>query len=326
MRGLCGACVQPPTHIVPVLRFLVFKANFHKNGPLWLLGTVSTLVVCLAYCQSLAEREYNPELFYSPGKLLWYTVLLMTAGGPSVGTPCTGWGELVSILTCLAGVVVLALTVSVVETKLALSEKASMALRWQAVDKTTLEERRVAALYIQKLWRMKRANIANAGDAVAARRFARRRAVVRGLQGDSMFYWRRQRMLAELEWPPYGGGNGGRAPVSLASPRAKRRTAQSATLKSAFVAAAATARDREEQMAADMAARRARAGEEMAQLSGSGGGNVNILPLVQRLDELAVQQQELLRGQLALVAAVNGHGQALAQATSALFAAMGKAQ
>ena len=62
-------------------------------------------------------------------QLMLYTVLLMTAGGPSVGQPCTGWGEAVSMVTCLAGVVVLALTVSVVETKLSLSEKASMALR-----------------------------------------------------------------------------------------------------------------------------------------------------------------------------------------------------
>ena len=42
-------------------------------------------------------------------QLMLYTVLLMTAGGPSVGQPCTGWGEAVSMVTCLAGVVVLAL-------------------------------------------------------------------------------------------------------------------------------------------------------------------------------------------------------------------------
>ena len=82
-----------------------------------------------------------------------------------------------------AGVVVLALTVSVVETKLALSEKATMALRWQAVDSTTLTERRVAAAYIQRLWRMKRAaGHANAaGNANVAHKLARQRAIVRSV-------------------------------------------------------------------------------------------------------------------------------------------------
>ena len=50
-------------------RFLVFKANFHKNGPLWLLGTVTTLVLSLGYCQSLAERDYKPEQFHNFGQV-----------------------------------------------------------------------------------------------------------------------------------------------------------------------------------------------------------------------------------------------------------------
>ena len=133
--------------------FLSFKATFHTSGPLWLACMVVTIVCCLAYCHSLAEREFQPELFHSGvGFILYYTILLMTAGGPSVGSPCSGWGQAVGMVTCLTGVVLLALTVSVVETKLSLSEKATTALRWDEVDKAVTKERHAAARYIQRLW------------------------------------------------------------------------------------------------------------------------------------------------------------------------------
>jgi hypothetical protein len=52
------------------------------------------LQVCLAYSHSLAEREFQPDRFHeNVGLVAYYTVLLMTAGGPSVseiGSPCLG--------------------------------------------------------------------------------------------------------------------------------------------------------------------------------------------------------------------------------------------
>lgn len=184
--------------------FLSFKATFHTSGPKWLASILIILVSTLAYCHSLAEREYQPELFHSgPGFVLYYTILLMTAGGPSVGTPCSGWGQAIGIVTCLSGVVILALTVTVVETKLALSAKATTALKWDDFDICSQRERDAAAKYIQKLWKLNH-ELADRPALRASRKFLRRRAITRSVVSVTLSEARRRRVLAERElgWLP----------------------------------------------------------------------------------------------------------------------------
>ena len=184
--------------------FLSFKATFHTSGPKWLASILIILVSSLAYCHSLAEREYQPELFHNgPGFVLYYTILLMTAGGPSVGTPCSGWGQAIGIVTCLSGVIVLALTVTVVETKLALSGKANVALQWDEFDICKVRERHAAAKYIQKLWKLNH-ELVDKPALRASRKFLRRRAIARSVVSVGLAEARRRRVLAqrELGWLP----------------------------------------------------------------------------------------------------------------------------
>jgi hypothetical protein len=184
--------------------FLSFKATFHTSGPKWLATILVILVSTLAYCHSLAEREYQPELFHNgPGFVLYYTILLMTAGGPSVGSPCSGWGQAIGIVTCLCGVVVLALTVTVVETKLSLSTKATTALKWDEYDICNQRERNAAAKYIQKLWKLNH-ELSDRPALRSSRKFLRRRAIARSVVSVGLAEARRRRVLAERElgWIP----------------------------------------------------------------------------------------------------------------------------
>ena len=184
--------------------FLSFKATFHTSGPKWLASILVILVSTLAYCHSLAEREYQPELFHGGvGFVLYYTILLMTAGGPSVGAPCSGWGQAIGIVTCLSGVVVLALTVTVVETKLSLSAKATTALKWDEYDVCNQRERHAAAKYIQKLWKLNH-ELADRPALRSSRKFLRRRAITRSVVSVGLAEARRKRVLAERElgWLP----------------------------------------------------------------------------------------------------------------------------
>ena len=130
-------------------------------------------------------------------------VLLMTAGGPSVGTPCSGWGQAIGIVTCLSGVIVLALTVTVVETKLALSGKANVALQWDEFDICKVRERHAAAKYIQKLWKLNH-ELVDKPALRASRKFLRRRAIARSVVSVGLAEARRRRVLAqrELGWLP----------------------------------------------------------------------------------------------------------------------------
>ena len=184
--------------------FLSFKATFHTSGPKWLMSILVIVVTTLAYCHSLAEREFQPELFHSGiGFLLYYTILLMTAGGPSVGAPCSGWGQAVGIVTCLSGVIILALTVTVVETKLSLSDKATTALKWDEYDICNQKERNAAARYIQKLWKLNN-ELSDRPALRASRKFLRRRAITRSVVSVDLAEARRRRVLAERElgWLP----------------------------------------------------------------------------------------------------------------------------
>lgn len=135
------------------------------------------------------------------GRVLYYTVLLMTAGGPSVGEPCSGWGQAIAVVTCLTGVVILALTVTVVETKLMLSKKAHAALNWQATTSYTENERDAAARYIQRLWRLEHA-VRMDPRLEYKRMWRRRRAITRSVVSVSLATSRRRRVLAELDWAP----------------------------------------------------------------------------------------------------------------------------
>ena len=81
---------------------------------------------------------FKSFLLFSLGvsrRLLWYTVLLMTAGGPSVGLPCTGWvrpqgkagslGVLGVLVVAAVAVVVVAAAAAVVVVVVALHRRLS---------------------------------------------------------------------------------------------------------------------------------------------------------------------------------------------------------
>lgn len=258
----------------------------YKTGPKWLMSILVIVVGTLAYCHSLAEREYQPELFHNgAGLVLYYTILLMTAGGPSVGSPCSGWGQAVGIATCLMGVIILALTVTVVETKLSLSDKATVALKWDELDITTVQERNAAAHYIQKLWRLNH-ELSDKPALRSSRSFLRSRAITRSVVSVDLAETRRQRVLAERElgWTPMGDW-----------------TDQWAENEGDELAAAAEAQELASQQPQEMMA----------------GGGAMPPELMATLNQILSAQAELARVQESLVQAVRHSG----QATAALVAA-----
>ena len=199
-------------------------------------------------------------------------------------------------MTCLVGVVILALTVTVVETKLQLSAKATMALNWQAVDMYTKAERHAAARYIQRLWRLEHAarldpNLEGSNQ-WKNRMWRRRRAITRSVASVSLLEVRRKRVLSELEWTPTH--KMGR-PASSTGEGLVDAVLGGSGPDTAMVASA-------------------------GQQSGAGGGEtMSMVQMQQTLQQILTAQAELARVQEQLVQAVRHSG----QATAALLTTLG---
>lgn len=132
---------------------LVLKEIFGRRPFFFVLFTLSTMILCLGYCNYVSERNAQPAIYGRFFNALYVTVITMTTVGYGVIHPISTFGKITACITAYTGLICTSMLTAVLIGRLSLSSHEKRVLHRFKLASLRKKEKHFAAKLIQLYWR-----------------------------------------------------------------------------------------------------------------------------------------------------------------------------